>query len=116
MNLIPKLRNFKLLLRAIKSLSAISDNLQSLNETLIAQTILVNQKPITLTTLDSIDPAKVKSPLLRDLLLSRTQFMSSIPEIVTPKDSDLSADDEEWNQIHRAWRDWQPSIQGNNGE
>ena len=95
-------------LRILKAIYLLSERLKSLDETLIAQTVLVNQKPINLLTIDTIDINTVTSPLLRDLLLSRARFMSSKPEIVLGHNKEDNFD----AKLHQAWRDMRDEVVG----
>lgn len=66
------MNRIKLLFKAIHALARISDNLQSLNETLIAQSMVSKDKPaMFVEDVDTMNPAKVKSPLLRAYLRTR---------------------------------------------
>ncbi len=72
----------KLFLRVIHALAKISDNLQSLNETLIAQTMMTKDKPAMFTgDVDRMDITKVKSPLLIAYLRTRQYSATSKTEI-----------------------------------
>lgn len=103
--------NLKYLVKLSRGLTTIShylmwigERIKSLDETILAQSILINTKPISLDYLDELDIKKVSSPLLKDLLASRQKFMSSPTEIVNVEITPTSPT-EEWDNITKAWRE-----------
>ena len=95
----PKLR---LAMRFIRAISDLTLELRDLKETLVATTILLNIKPISLDRVFSLDKNEITSPLLRDLISSRTEHTQT--EIVDFKDNEALAQDSEAKTIDEAKR------------
>lgn len=96
-------KNIKLLLRLLRELGNISLALRSLEQTIIAQTILTTDKPMSYREVYKMREGKILSPLLHDLLSSRVgkvTFAEFSPEKVKAQ-----SDKREYERLHQPWRD-----------